>query len=276
MPPAHTHPTLAPCSPALPSLQLAGKEELAPLQAGALYTLPSMQFLESMLSDFEGSRGGASAAPGAGPLDLPADAFDLPDTWGPSTSAQAGVGHQGDSGGGAGGLRPTPFDQSLALQQQQQHAAMIHQRGVGPSGHRDSTSTAYSGFVPMGTSASAPVVLAPAAPAHSGVSGMSAGMSVALPIPRAHTAAYPTQLALDPRLQQQHLLALQQQHASRMLAAAQAASQPVRGPAAPQPKNTPRRQQHPYADFDYEEPEVSLQTSKSGRVRKVSASARRG
>lgn len=267
-------PHAPPAAPHTPP-QLAGKDELAPLQAGTLYTLPSMQFLESMLSDFEGSRAGAAAsAPGApGPLDLPADAFDLPDTWGPSTSAPAV--QQGDSGSGTGALRPTPFDQSLALQQQAAAAAaMIHQRaGAAPSGHRDSTSS-YSGFVPMGSSASAPVALAPAAPAHSGVSGMSAGMSVALPIPRAHTATYPTQLAVDPRLQQQQLLALQQQQAARMLAAAQAASQPVRGPAAPQPKNTPRRQSHAYADFDYEEPEVSLQTSKSGRVRKVSGCQR--
>ena len=55
-PPAAATPRSLPASPPtfFPSLlQLAGKDEMAPLQAGQLYTLPSMQFLESMLSDFD-------------------------------------------------------------------------------------------------------------------------------------------------------------------------------------------------------------------------------
>lgn len=217
-----------------------------------------MQFLESMLSDFDARGGGAAAGP-AGPLDLPSDAFDLPDAWGAQQH---------------GGLRPTPFDQQLQLQQQQQ--MLIHQRAVEAYGHRESTSTAYSGFVPLGVSASAPVAMA--APAHSGMSGSMGSMNLG-PSVRSHSA-YPGQMAAappgpDPRLQLQ-LLALQQQQQQQqraIAAAVAAAAQPgVRGPAAPQPaqpRATPRRQSHAYADFDYEEPEVSLQTSKSGRVRKV-------
>ena len=69
-----------------------------------------------------------------GPLDLPPDAFDLPESFGQSA-----------------GLRPTPFDQ-------QQQALLMHQRAAGGYGapHRDSTGTAstgYSSVVPLGSSA---------------------------------------------------------------------------------------------------------------------------
>jgi len=43
-------------------VQLAGKDELAPLQAGQLYTLPSMQFLDNMLSDFNDARAAAGGS----------------------------------------------------------------------------------------------------------------------------------------------------------------------------------------------------------------------
>ena len=303
-------------------LQLAGKDETAPLQGGQLYTLPSMQFLESMLSDFDrqvgavaGSMRGADrlrcckqkltvglsgahpavrlarpagwctnkpptfphpcpkqANGGAmcGPLDIPVDAFDLPESFGQSA-----------------GLRPTPFDQQQQQQQQQQQAMLMHQRAAVGYGapHRDSTGTAsttgYSGFVPMGSAASAPVALGP----------LHNSGSLPLGGARAHSGYAPGQMApvvvapgaaLDAHAQHYHLMALQQQQAAyqqqavvqRQAQQRAAAAAALRGPAPPQPaqpRATPRRQSHAYADFEYEEAEVTVQTSKSGRVRKVGA-----
>lgn len=211
-----------------------------------------------------------------GPLDLPVDAFDLP-----------------DFGQSQAGLRPTPFDQQQQQQQQlqqqqlqQQQAMLMHQRAGAGYGmpHRDSTgttSTGYNGFVPMGSAASAPVVMGPL---HNSGSLPLAGM-------RAHSGYAPGQMApvvvapsatLDAHAQHYHLMALQQQQAAfqqqqvvhRQHQQRAAAAAALRGPAPPQPaqqRATPRRQSHAYADFEYEEAEVTVQTSKSGRVRKVRA-----
>lgn len=313
--PSPNHAESTTCPSLLP--QLAGKDETAPLQGGQLYTLPSMQFLESMLSDFDRQVGavagsmreadclqccerkltarpsGVHAAaswpkPAAwftnhrppspipapkqanggamiGPLDIPVDAFDLPESFGQSA-----------------GLRPTPFDQ----QQQQQQSMLMHQRAAVGYGapHRDSTGTAstgYSGFVPMGSAASAPVAMGP----------LHNSGSLPLGGARAHSGYAPGQMApvvvapsaaLDAHAQHYHLMALQQQQAAyqqqvvvqRQAQQRAAAAAALRGPAPPQPaqpRATPRRQSHAYADFEYEEAEVTVQTSKSGRVRKVGA-----
>ncbi|PRW60051.1 GATA transcription factor 12-like [Chlorella sorokiniana] len=254
--------------------ELAGKDETAPLQSGQLYTLPSMQFLESMLSDFDRQANGGAMG---GPLDIPVDAFDLPESFGQSA-----------------GLRPTPFDQQqqqqqqAQQQQQQQQALLMHQRaamGYGGAPHRDSTGTAstgFSSFVPMGSAASAPVALGP----------LHNSGSLPLGAQRAHSGYAPGQMApvvvapsaaMDAHAQHYHLMALQQQQAAYQQQVAvqrhqqqrAAAAAALRGPAPPQPvqpRATPtRRQSHAYADFEYEEAEVTVQTSKSGRVRKVAS-----
>jgi hypothetical protein len=236
-------------------MQLAGKEDMPPLQGGQLYTLPSMQFLESMLSDFDrtGTSGGGDLGMGSGgPLDLPGDAFDLPGLGHPAAARQ----HTASAA-----MRPTPFDQ-------EQHAAQqfyAHPPG-GPA-------AAYSGFVP--TAGSAPASLQ----AQLGTGMHSSGGSLTLQASvRAHSA-YEARLAAAASLAapslQAHQMLMQQQAAAAAAAArhaAPAASQGVRQPAVPQPaqpRATPRRTSQAYADFEYEEAEVSLQTSKSGRVRKV-------
>ena len=197
-----------------------------------------MQFLESMLSDFDRTAtGGGGAPPLHGPLDLPGDAFDLPEF--------------------AGGLRPTPFDQQHAHAQPQPH----------PHAYYAQPAPAYSGFVPMG--GSAPAALAPSGVSSSGSMTLQASL-------RAHSAYEAS------RLSHGGGSAPHRAHAAALMAAEQraAAARPpaVRGPAVPQPaqpRATPRRASQAYADFDYEEAEVSLQTSKSGRVRKVWRETRR-
>lgn len=57
--------------------QLAAKEESLPMQTG-LYTLPSIQFLESLLEDMDSKTGSSGQLPEP-PLYLPLDAFDLPE-----------------------------------------------------------------------------------------------------------------------------------------------------------------------------------------------------
>ncbi|KAL4435934.1 hypothetical protein ABPG77_000696 [Micractinium sp. CCAP 211/92] len=262
--------------------ELAGKDELAPLQAGQLYTLPSMQFLESMLSDFDAAKHGSGGAGGGmgGPLELPGDAFDLPD-YQPAGS---------QLGQHPGALRPTPFEQQ---QLQQPHLLLPQAAGMGPYGGGMSHAPGASsyGFVPTGGSApaqlgpmhgssSGSMTLQASMRAHSAYVGAHPGMVAAGPgthqmhaHPQSHAA-----LLADQEATQRHIAMLQQQQA----AAAMAAARPppghpvpgVRQPAVPQPaqpRATPRRTSQAYADFDYEEAEVSLQTSKSGRVRKVAS-----
>jgi hypothetical protein len=70
-----------------------------------------------------------------------------------------------------------------------------------------------------------------------------------------------------------HQLVLMKQQQAASVAGASRRTAGVRQPAVPQPvqpRATPsRRTSQAYADFEYEEAEVSIQTSKSGRVRKV-------
>lgn len=139
-PTTHSHTTVAP-SPQLP--QLGAKEEALTSQAG-LYTLPSLQFLETLLDDMD-SRAPGSAEP---PLHLPEDAFDLPDD--PSGSRRSTGDAAGfdlapyQSGAASCGapagrdLAPTPFA-SLLLREPSAVAAMApardaprqHQAGCG-------------------------------------------------------------------------------------------------------------------------------------------------
>ncbi len=243
-----------------PSLLHCGSRLLLSCCLGLLFAQPGPTLCTPTTSTQ--ATGGALA-----PLDIPVDAFDLPESFGQSAS-----------------LRPTPFDQQV----QQQHALLMHQHQRAAAGygapHRDSTGTAstgYSGFVPMGSAASAPVAMGP----------LHNSGSLPLANARAHSGYAPGQMApvvvapsaaLDAHAQHYHLMALQQQQAAyqQQMAVQQqqqraAAAAALRGPAPPQPaqpRATPRRQSHAYADFEYEEAEVTVQTSKSGRVRKVGSS----
>ena len=251
-------------------LQLAGREELAPLQAGQLYTLPSMQFLENMLSDFDsktGSSGGSgsggvhgSGSGVGGPLDLPGDAFDLPDF---HNNPQAAAAQQQQQQS----LRATPFDQQQQLLHQQQGAAAAQQQQQQQLG-----AAGYGGFVPLGGSAPAGMQV------QLGQASLHSSSSLTLHASmRAHSAYAPGQM-MQHHLGDHQLLLIQQQQQQQLVQQRRegpslAAAAAVRQPAVPQPaqpRATPRRQAQAYADFDYEEAEVSLQTSKSGRVRKVS------
>ena len=225
-----------------------------------------MQFLENMLSDFDsktGSSGGSGGVQGngggggaGGPLDLPGDAFDLPDY--PHNNPQAAAPQQHQQLN----LRPTPFEQQQQLLHQQQGAAaqQQQQQQLGAAG--------YSGFVPLGGSAPAGMQLGQASLHSSSSLTLHASM-------RAHSAYAPGQMMQHHMGDHQLLLIQQQQQLvqQRREVPSLAAAAAVRQPAVPQPaqpRATPRRQAQAYADFDYEEAEVSLQTSKSGRVRKVS------
>ncbi|KAL4458850.1 hypothetical protein ABPG75_013715 [Micractinium tetrahymenae] len=266
--------------------ELAGKDELAPLQAGQLYTLPSMQFLESMLSDFDAAKHGGGAAGGSGmggPLDLSGDVFDMPDY--PPAAQQL---RQPPPG-----LRPTPFEQQHL---QQPHLLHPQAAAVGPyggSGLGPAPGPSGYGFVPTGGSApaqlgsmhgsssSGSMTLQASMRAHSAYVSTHPGMAPAGPgaahLHVAHSQSHAALLA-DQEATQRHIAMLQQQQAAAMAAAARPppghAAPGVRQPAVPQPaqpRATPRRTSQAYADFEYEEAEVSLQTSKSGRVRKVAS-----
>lgn len=67
------------------SSQLSSKEETLPTQA-SLYTLPSMQFLESLLDEMDSRSASAGTRPAEPPLYLPVDSFDLPGLDGPGSS----------------------------------------------------------------------------------------------------------------------------------------------------------------------------------------------
>lgn len=237
-------------------LQLAGKDELAPLQAGQLYTLPSMQFLESMLSDFDAAKhsGGAGSGMG-GPLELPGDAFDLPDY-------QPAVPQVGQH---PGALRPTPFEQ----QQMQQQPHLLHPQAaaVGPyggSGLGHAPGPGAYGFIPTGGSApaqlgpmhgsgSGSLTLQASMRAHSAYVGSHPGMVASGPGAAHMHIAHPHShgaLLADQEATQRHIAMLQQQQQQQ--AAAMAAARPPPGHAAPgvrqpavpqpaQPRATPRR-----------------------------------
>jgi hypothetical protein len=230
-----------------------------------------MQFLENMLNDFDRT-GTSSAAPMTnlhGPLDLPGDAFDLPEF-----SSRGGSSARQKEAFAA--LRPTPFDQQQAAAAQQQ--AYYLQPDC-------TTAAGYASFVPIG---SAPASLQ----AQMGHSMHNSSGSLTLQASMRAQSAYESRGGQAGMLaapgHPHHMLVMQQQHYHQQAAAAAAAasaaatatsrlppgaaSPGVRQPAVPQPaqpRATPRRASQAYADFDYEEAEVSLQTSKSGRVRKV-------
>ena len=65
------------CSQSPNCVQLSSKEESLPMQA-ALYRLPSMQFLESLLDEMDSRSADAGCQPPEPPLYLPIDSFDLP------------------------------------------------------------------------------------------------------------------------------------------------------------------------------------------------------
>ncbi len=185
-----------------------------------------------------------------GPLELPGDAFDLPD-YQPAGS---------QLGQHPGALRPTPFEQQ---QLQQPHLLLPQAAGMGPYGGGMSHAPGASsyGFVPTGGSApaqlgpmhgssSGSMTLQASMRAHSAYVGAHPGMVAAGPgthqmhaHPQSHAA-----LLADQEATQRHIAMLQQQQA----AAAMAAARPppghpvpgVRQPAVPQPaqpRATPRR-----------------------------------
>ena len=252
----HPPPAYTPSPPPLFS-QLAAKDELAPLQAGQLYTLPSMQFLENMLSDFDSrsgsNSGGAGAGSGgsnggaglAGPLDLAGDAFDLPD-FHHSTHHASHHGHPAHLAHHQQqpGLRPTPFDQ-----QQAAHAQLLHaQQAYGGGGLPLAGGASYS-FVPMGGSAPAQLAPMPAGSSASGSVTLQASMRTHSAYVAGHQGMVP--LPADEAALGRRLAVLQQQQAAALAvqqpAAHQAHAPGVRQPAVPQPaqpRATPRRQSH--------------------------------
>jgi hypothetical protein len=58
---------------------MSAKEDALPAHAG-LYTLPSMQFLESLLEEMDSRRASIGCSPAEPPLYLPIESFDLADT----------------------------------------------------------------------------------------------------------------------------------------------------------------------------------------------------
>ena len=58
-------------------MQLTSQEESLPRQT-SLYTLPSMNFLESLLDEMDSRNASQGLAPPEPPMYLPVDSFDLP------------------------------------------------------------------------------------------------------------------------------------------------------------------------------------------------------
>lgn len=232
-------------------VQLAGKDELAPLQAGQLYTLPSMQFLESMLSDFDAAKsgGGAAGSGMGGPLELPGDVFDL-------AEYQPAAPQLGQH---SSGLRPTPFEQQQLQQPHLMHpqaatmgpyggVSLSHPPGPGSYGFVPTDGSATAQLGPMHGSSSGSLTLQASMRAHSSYVGTHPGMAAAAPgavHPQSHAA-----LLADQEATQRHIAMLQQQQQAAAMAAAAARPPPghaapaVRQPAVPQPaqpRATPRR-----------------------------------
>lgn len=204
--------------------------------------MPSIQFLESLLDDLgQQAPGGGAAGPIDLPLNLPPDAFDLD-------------------------FRPTPFDQAVQppaqQQQQMQHLHPSQQQLMPgqqqtlppPRLQRGSSGLIYH----LHAAALAQHTIAPPAPlAPAYLQQLPPGM-----VPAAAAAAVQ---------QQQHLQ--QQPRPLTAFARGGLASMPLpemQHTLSSVHKRAPtRRVQSAYEPIAYDDADVSIQTSKSGRVRKV-------
>ena len=144
--------------------QLAAKEESLPAAAG-LYTLPSIQFLESLLEDMDSKTASDGRNPVDPPLYLPLDAFDLPFEEPAKLPVRPLAPSPFDMAPAAGAPHPPPPPQQLQPTYHVHAAATLRQPIAPPHPHHHH----HSGLIP--TSNSMPVLGQPPLGYHGGCAG---------------------------------------------------------------------------------------------------------